>query len=84
MAQSVDASYDDTFSFGVAFWNDAEEELNLSIVAVDEYGWYNNKLHSNQKLTYNTCLMDTVIMHNCLSFLKIPAKCYKKTKRGQK
>jgi len=38
MAQAVDASYDDTMNFGVAFWNDAIEEIDLSIVAVDEDG----------------------------------------------
>ena len=38
MAQAVDASYDDTVNFGLAFWNDAVEELHLSLVAVDENG----------------------------------------------
>ena len=38
LAQSVDATYYDTHSFGVAFWNDAAEEIHLSLVAVDENG----------------------------------------------
>jgi hypothetical protein len=38
MAQSVDASYDDAFDFGIAFWNDAAEEIHLSLVAVDKNG----------------------------------------------
>ena len=71
MAQSVEASYDDTFSFGIAFWNDTEEELHLSIVAVDENGF--NYFFSNLKRIYLiNCLMDAVIMHSffhCVSHI---------------
>ncbi len=38
MAQAIDLSYDEAFSFGQAFWNDAETEIDLSLVAVDENG----------------------------------------------
>ena len=38
MAQAMDLSYDEAFSFGQAFWNDAETEIELSLVAVDENG----------------------------------------------
>jgi hypothetical protein len=38
MAQAMDLSYDEAFSFGQAFWNDAESEIHLSLVAVDENG----------------------------------------------
>ncbi len=38
MAQAIDLSYDEAFCFGLAFWNDAETEIDLSLVAVDENG----------------------------------------------
>ena len=38
LAQAMDLNYEECFGFGQAFWNDAEEEIHLSLVAVDQKG----------------------------------------------